>query len=93
MIKFDYRKYLPEYIKKEISKMKKIKQIILTLLVVSFLVNPMYLTLRVHAANEEIAMSRISDALQNVMEISSGEEPIEVMIWLEDINTSSMEVL
>lgn len=60
--------------------MKKIKQIILTLLVVSFFVNPMYLTLRVHAANEEIAMSRISDRLQSAIENSGGEEPIEVMI-------------
>lgn len=80
---------IPEYIKKEISKMKKIKQIILTLLVVSFLVNPMYLILMVHATNEEIAMSRISDTLQSVMEISSEDEFIEVMIWLEDIDTSS----
>ena len=67
--------------------MKKIKKIMLTLLVMSFLANPMYLILRVHAANEEIAMSRISDTLQSVMQ-SSEEETIEVMIWLEDINTS-----
>ncbi len=67
--------------------MKKIKKIILTLLVMSFLANPMCLILRVHAANEEIAMSRISDTLQSVMQ-SSEEETIEVMIWLEDINTS-----
>ena len=51
----------------------------LTLLVLSFLANPMYLILQVHAANEEIAMSRISDTLQSVMQ-SSGEETIEVMI-------------
>ena len=69
--------------------MKKIKQIVLTLLVVSFLVNPMYLILRVHAVNEEIAMSRISNTLQSVMESGSEDESIEVMIWLEDINTSS----
>lgn len=68
--------------------MKKLKKIILTLLVISLLVNPMYLTLRVHAANEEIAMSRISDTLQSVM-ISNTEEKIEVMIWLNDIATSS----
>lgn len=68
--------------------MKKIKKIILTLLVLSFLANPMYLILRVHAANEEIAMSRISDTLQSVMQ-SSEEETIEVMIWLEDIDTSA----
>ena len=67
--------------------MKKIKKIMLTLLVMSFLANPMCLILRVHAANEEIAMSRISDTLQSVMQ-SSEEETIEVMIWLEDINTS-----
>lgn len=68
--------------------MKKLKNIVLALLVISLLVNPMYLTLRVHAANEEIAMSRISDTLQSVME-NSTEEKIKVMIWLEDINTSS----
>ena len=69
--------------------MKKIKQIVLTLLVVSFLANPMYLILRVHAVNEEIAMSRISNTLQSVMGSGSEDESIEVMIWLEDINTSS----
>ena len=68
--------------------MKKLKKIVLTLLVMSLLVNPMYLTLRVHAASEELAMSRISDTLQSVME-NSTDEKIKVMIWLEDIKTSS----
>jgi len=36
----------------------------------SLLFNPMYLTLRVQAANEELATSRISDTLQNVMDSS-----------------------
>lgn len=67
--------------------MKKLKKIILTLLVISLLVNPMYLSLRVHAANEELATSRISDTLQRVMS-NSEEEKIEVMIWLNDIDTS-----
>ncbi len=57
----------------------------------SFLLNPMCLILRVHAANEEVATSRISDTLQSVMK-NSQEEMIEVMIWLEDIDTSQ-EVL
>lgn len=61
--------------------MKKLKKIVLTLLVMSLLVNPMYLTLRVHAANEELAASRISDTLQNVME-NSTEEKIKIMYLL-----------
>ena len=58
--------------------MKKLKKIVLTLLVMSLLVNPMYLTLRVHAANEELAASRISDTLQSVMS-NSADEKIEVI--------------
>ncbi len=71
--------------------MKELKKIILTLLVMSLLVNPMYLTLQVHAANEELATSRISDTLQSVMS-NSAEEKIKVMIWLKDINASSTKL-
>lgn len=71
--------------------MKKLTKIVLTLLIMSFLVNPMYLLLHVHAANEEIAMSRISDTLQSVMSNSTAEK-IEVMIWLNDIDTSATEL-
>lgn len=71
--------------------MKKLKKLLLTVLVMSLLVNPMYLSLRVHAANEELATSRISDTLQSVME-NSTEEKIKVMIWLKDANTSSTKL-
>lgn len=71
--------------------MKKLKKAILTLLVMSLLLNPMYLTLRVHAANEELATSRISDTLQSVMR-NSADEKFEVMIWLKD-NSASSSVL
>ena len=71
--------------------MKKLKKIILTILVMSLLVNPMYLTLRVHAANEEVAASRISDTLRSVMK-NSPEEKIKVMIWLNDANASAVKL-
>ena len=68
--------------------MKKLKKIVLVLLVMSLLINPMYLTLRVHAANEELATSRISDTLRSVMK-NSAEEKIQIIIWLNDINASA----
>ena len=68
--------------------MKKIKQIVIFALITSFIVNHMCLIMKVSAANEESAASRISNTLQDAIDCNR-EEPIEVMIWLDDIDTST----